>query len=127
TRASPINAGLHTFFVRRFGKPAVAGILRVCRRIIQRNSASKQTIDALARDSVSRPQGIPPHLAALVVVRTARRRLQFRDPKEARYGVRSEREWNATYHRCGPANAIAVGDPRSRRPDGHEVQLRHRA
>src|SRR5204862_4768348 len=35
---------------------------------------------------------------ALVVVRTARRRLQLREPKEARYGVRSEREWNATYH-----------------------------
>ena len=44
-----------------------------------------------------------------------------------RHGVRSDRERNAAYHRRGPADAAAVGDPRSGRTHRHEIQLRHRA
>ena len=57
--------------------------------------------------------------------RLRRGTLQFRR-SGGRYGVRSDRQRNAAYRRCRPADAPAVGDPRSRRADGHQVQLRHR-
>ena len=46
--------------------------------------------------------------------------------EEDTYGVRARRQRHAAYHRRGPADAAAVGDPRSGRAHRHEVQLRHR-
>ena len=58
--------------------------------------------------------------------KSCRGTLQFRDPEEVGMAFDLMRQWNRAHRRCRSADAAAVGDPRSRRADGHEVQLRHR-